>query len=88
VLDGLDPGHRFRARHRDLPIKTRRILEDPVQCPSHASQFIQMSDWCVHAAFRHLRATDDRHVVALYPTTLSKLVIGGPDTPNGIRQVL
>jgi len=27
-------------------------------------------------------------VVALYPTTLSKLVIGGPDTPNGIRQVL
>lgn len=87
ILDGLDQGHHFRRRHRDLPIKIRRILEDPVECPSHSSQLIQMVDWCVHAAFRHLRGTDDAHVVALYPNALREIIVVGSEEPSGIRHV-
>ena len=54
-LDGLDPGPHFRRRHRELPGKNRRILEDPIRMGSDESQLIQMADFCVHAAFRHIR---------------------------------
>lgn len=92
VLDGGDPGHKFRRRHRELSIKTRRIIEDPQPCPSHESQLIQMADWCVHAAFRHLRASDahdDLRTIALYPLALEKLIVSGAedDNPNGVKWV-
>ncbi len=57
-LDGLIPGPHYRRRHRDLPIKTRRVLEDPIPMGSDGSQFVQMADLCVHAAFRSMRAKD------------------------------
>ena len=58
-LDGLEPGPHFRRRHRDLPIRTRRVLEDPIRMSSGESQLVQMADLCVHAAFRYKRATSD-----------------------------
>jgi Protein of unknown function (DUF3800) len=57
-LDGLNPGPHYRRRHRDLPIKTRRVLEDPIPMGSEGSQLIQMADLCVHAAFRFMRAKE------------------------------
>ena len=90
VLDGGDPGHKFRRRHRDLDIKTRRIIEDPQLVPSDESQLIQMVDWIVHAAFRHIRGDvdrDDLRTIALYPTVLERLIVPGAEdsNPNGVR---
>jgi len=84
ILDGLDQGLHYRARHRDLPIKTRRILEDPVECPSHGSQLIQMVDCCVHAAFRHVRG-DPGPIRSVYPTTLGPLLAPGSAGTARIR---
>lgn len=87
VLDGLDQGGHYRRRHRDLPIKTRRILEDPMECPSHGSQLIQMADCCVHAAFRHVRrsSTDDPKLLAAYPNALTRIIEPGSGGEAGIR---
>ncbi len=54
-LDGLAPGPHFRRRHREMDIKTRRILEDPIAMASTGNQPMQMADLCAHAAFRYLR---------------------------------
>jgi hypothetical protein len=81
VLDGLDQGLHYRAKHRELQIGTRRIIEDPMECPSHGSQLIQMVDLCVHAAFRHVRdsPSDTPQMRSLYPRILGKLAepVGG-----------
>jgi hypothetical protein len=87
VLDGLDQGHQFRRRHRDLDLRTRRIIEDPIPCPSHESQLIQMADFCAHAAFRGIRGTDPRPVVELYRRRLARLIVPGSEAADGVRWV-
>ncbi|MER6560182.1 DUF3800 domain-containing protein [Streptomyces sp. NPDC001027] len=44
----------YRAAHRQLPLTTRRILEDPIMQDSRYSQFIQAADMVGYAAFHHL----------------------------------
>jgi hypothetical protein len=56
IIDGEDQGLKYRRRHRDLGIRTRRIIEDPQPMPSHESQLIQMADWCAYSVYRHLLA--------------------------------
>lgn len=86
VLDGLDQGMHYRARHRSLPIKSRRILEDPMECPSHGSQLIQMADLCAHAAFRHARASpnDSVQIRNAYPELLAPILAPLPDGGYGL----
>lgn len=59
IIDGEDQGLKYRRSHRELDIKTRRIVEDPQPMPSHESQLIQMADWCAYSCYRHLRAERD-----------------------------
>jgi hypothetical protein len=86
VLDGLDQGMHYRARHRNLPIKSRRVLEDPMECPSHGSQLIQMVDLCAHAAFRHVRASpnDSAQMRNAYPDLLAPILAPTPDGGSGL----
>lgn len=86
VLDGLDQGMHYRARHRSLPIKSRRVLEDPMECPSHGSQLIQMADLCAHAAFRHVRASpnDSKQIREAYPDLLAPILAPPPDGGSGL----
>ncbi|MGI5054912.1 DUF3800 domain-containing protein, partial [Streptomyces sp. JAC18] len=44
----------YRAAHRQLPLTTRRVLEDPIMQDSRYSQFIQAADMVGYAAFHHL----------------------------------
>lgn len=61
VLDGLDQGHHYRKSHRRLKLKSRHLLEDPMECSSEGSQLIQMADVVVHASFRYLRGKESDH---------------------------
>lgn len=48
--DGSDPT--YRNAHRDLNLRTRRVLEDAVHLDSRSSQLIQIADhvaWCANA---------------------------------------
>jgi len=59
VVDGLDDSS-YRPAHRQLDIKTRRIIEDPLMQSSRHSQLIQMADLVAHAAFQHLVADPEK----------------------------
>ena len=55
IVDGKDDSS-YRPAHRDLELRTRRIVEDPLMQSSRHSQFIQIADLVAHAAFQHLDA--------------------------------
>lgn len=59
VVDGLDDSS-YRPAHRQLDIKTRRIIEDPLMQSSRHSQLIQMADLVAYAAFQHLVADPEK----------------------------
>ncbi|GAB2619232.1 DUF3800 domain-containing protein [Pseudactinotalea suaedae] len=56
-MDGDGSDQSYFQRHRDLPLATRRILEDPLFQLSHVSQWVQMADlvaWTTYQALnRH-----------------------------------
>lgn len=55
IIDGIDDGGgHIHAAHRELDIKTRRILEDAGHRSSAQSQLLQMADLCAHAAFQSI----------------------------------
>jgi hypothetical protein len=74
VVDGLDDSS-YRPAHRQLDIKTRRIIEDPLMQSSRHSQMIQMADLVAHAAFQHLVADPEKRFMwDWYPTLLANSV--------------
>jgi|SRR5215203_366686 len=76
VVDGLDDSS-YRPAHRQLDIKTRRIIEDPLMQSSRHSQLIQMADLVAHAAFQHLVADPKKRFMwDWYPTLLASSVFG------------
>ena len=62
VTDGdpSNPDPHIHRAHRDLDIRTRRIVEDGWIQPAHASQLIQIADLAVHCAFQAHRHTPNR----------------------------
>lgn len=50
--DGSDPA--YRAAHRSLDHRSRRIIEDPMFQASHRSQWMQMADLVAYAAYQSL----------------------------------
>lgn len=62
VTDGdpSNPSPELHRAHRDLDLKTRRIVEDGWPQPAHMSQLVQMADLVAHCAFQHRRRADGR----------------------------
>ena len=58
VMDGEDQS--YRSVHRDLPLATRRIIEDTRLQGSHDSQFVQVADLVAHAAFQSVERAAQR----------------------------
>lgn len=74
VVDGLDDSS-YRPAHRQLDIKTRRVIEDPLMQSSRHSQLIQMTDLVAYAAFQHLVADPEKRFMwDWYPTLLANSV--------------
>jgi hypothetical protein len=88
ILDGRDQGYHYRNHHRLLPLKTRRVLEDPTEMPSKGSHWIQMADICAHAAFQSIRQNPkrSRQGQIAYETHLQRIIhCHDGDGPRGIR---
>lgn len=86
IVDGKDDSE-YRPAHRDLDLKVRRIVEDPLMQPSDDSQLIQMVDLVVHSAFQHLKADEShRFMWDWYPNVLQPVLVID-DGPPGIRGV-
>lgn len=62
VTDGdpTNPDPHVQRAHRDLDIRSRRIVEDGWIQPAHGSQLIQMADLVVHCAFQAHRKIASR----------------------------
>lgn len=76
VTDGdpKNPDPHVQRAHRDLDIKTRRIVEDGWVQPAHASQLVQMADLIVHCAFQSHRRPESREFMwNWYPEHLHQL---------------
>lgn len=85
VVDGLDEGH--RAEHRELPLTSRRVIEDPWMQPSHHSQFIQIADLTVHTAFQALVRNPAREFMwSWYADVLGPVVLRDLDDVLGEQQ--
>jgi hypothetical protein len=77
VVDGLDDSS-YRPAHRQLDIKTRRVIEDPLMQSSRHSQLIQMADLVAYAAFQHLVADPEKRFMwDWYPRFLANSVFAG-----------
>ena len=89
ILDGLDQGFHYRACHRALKLAKRRILEDPTERKSCDSQFVQMADVCVHAAFQSVAKNEGRDlkVWGWYQNYLQRVIVqdGSEVDSRGIR---
>lgn len=59
--DPANPPPYLHRAHRDLDIRTRRIVEDGWAQPAHGSQLIQMADLVAHCAFQAHRRKPSRH---------------------------
>ncbi len=71
MVDGRDDSS-YRSGHRQLEIKSRRIIEDPLMQSSRHSQPIQMADLVAHAAFQHLHEDPERRFMwDWYPELLA-----------------
>lgn len=53
-MDGDGSDQSYFQRHRDLPLATRRILEDPLFQLSHVSQWVQMADLVAWTTYQSL----------------------------------
>jgi hypothetical protein len=58
AVDGTDAS--YRLLHREMPLATRRILEDPWMKDSAHSQFLQIADFAGHALFQALIQRESR----------------------------
>jgi len=76
VTDGdpKNPDPHVRQAHRDLDIKTRRVIEDGWLQSSDSSQLIQMADLAAYCAFQgHKRAADRKFMWDWYAEHLHHL---------------
>jgi hypothetical protein len=89
VDGGVDSGGHFHNCHRELNLRSRRVVEDAGMRRSHESQLLQMADWCAHAAFQSVqeRADLDERFWRQYETALSRLIFRpfGEDEGRFIR---
>jgi hypothetical protein len=84
VVDGLDDSS-YRPAHRQLHIKSRRIIEDPLLQSSRHSQLIQMADLVAYAAFQHLAADPEKRFMwDWYPALLANSVFAAEWGRKGI----
>jgi Protein of unknown function (DUF3800) len=78
IVDGQDEDETYWSAHRDLPLTSRRVIEDPWMQPSHASQLIQMADFVAYAAHQHIVRRPGRQAMwgwyteAVLPIVLSR----------------
>lgn len=65
VTDGdpSNPDPHVQRTHRDLDIRSRRIVEDGWSQPAHGSQLIQMADLVVNCAFQAHRRVASRELM-------------------------
>jgi len=64
-----NPDPHVQRAHRDLDVKTRRIVEDGWVQDAHASQFIQAADLVAHCAFQAHRQESSRRFMWDWYTT-------------------
>jgi hypothetical protein len=58
--DGSDPTH--LEVHRDMPLESRLVIEDPWHQGAHTNQWIMIADWVAYLAFQSLRRNN--HLVS------------------------
>lgn len=74
MIDGDD--NRLRAVHRTLDLDTRLVIEDSWHEDSAESQFLQIADFIVHAAFQHIARQESRRFMwDWYPQQLGSLCV-------------
>jgi hypothetical protein len=84
VVDGLDPS--YRLQHRNLPLKTRRVIEDAWMKDSAHCQFVQMADLSVHSAFQFVaRQPAKSFMWDWYESYLAPIAVPGSVDPSGIK---
>jgi len=84
LVDGIDSN--YRLQHRALPIRTRRIMEDVWMQDSVHSQFIQVADIAVHAAFQGIvQNANKRFAWNWYQDYLTPLAVEGSNHPSRIK---
>lgn len=54
VMDGDGTDSSYYAAHRDLPLETRSLIEDPTFQHSHRSQWVQIADLVAYASYQKL----------------------------------
>jgi hypothetical protein len=67
------------STHRELILKTRRVLEDGIPVDSNSSHFIQMADVVAHSALRAVRGDGPPHLRDSYRHLVANCVPGGKD---------
>jgi hypothetical protein len=70
IVDGKDDPS-YRPAHRELHLKTRCLLEDPLMQSSSHSQLIQVADLVSYAAFQHVY-NDVSGISRWYPELLAE----------------
>lgn len=78
MVDGDGSDGSYLRRHRELPIQTRRLVEDPWHQPAHTNQWIQMVDLVAYLAFQSIKA-ENKALDMIYDSWLATVdVRGGP----------
>lgn len=71
IVDGRDDSS-YRPAHRELKLKTRSLLEDPLMQSSSHSQLVQATDLVAHAAFQYANEDEGKRFMwEWYPRLLA-----------------
>lgn len=71
IVDGRDDSS-YRPAHRELRLKTRSLLEDPLMQSSSHSQLVQATDLVAYAAFQHVNQDEEKRFMRdWYPRLLA-----------------
>ena len=75
IVDGQDEDSVYWSAHRDLPLTTRRVIEDPWMQPSHGSQLVQMADIVAYSAHQFVVGDSSRRAMSdWYPRFIASSV--------------
>jgi hypothetical protein len=79
VMDGDGSDDSYVSAHRNLPLATRSLIEDPVFQHSHRSQWVQLADMAAYAGYQHLLKHEGKEFSwPWYPGLMTRDVLGGP----------